>query len=81
MAHPDRLGNVRPDNVSNILDEILDFREQYGRSFSALYTKPLCLPYWRGRMGTDKDEQLRLANIATEKSKDEKPLTPHPSRT
>jgi hypothetical protein len=71
---------VKPKDVSNILDELLQFREQH-MEFSAERTKPLCIPFWRGRMGTDKEEQLKLANIVGDAVQDYKPLTPHPSRT
>ena len=73
-----RLGNVKSENVPHILDQLLEFRLKH-ETFSAEQTTPLCLPFWRGRMGTDKEEQLKLASLLEEVH--DEPLTPHASRT
>ena len=64
-----RLGTVQEVDVPRLLDEVLawhgvhrlsgsDSDSQSARSLPP----PLCPPYWRGRMGLDKDEQLALAS-------------------
>ncbi|CDO74769.1 hypothetical protein BN946_scf185001.g17 [Trametes cinnabarina] len=59
------LGTVQEFDVPIILDEILDWHARYqarvsqsGRPSEEM--PPLCPPFWRGRMGLDKEEQLAL---------------------
>lgn len=52
----DRLGNVKPENVSEIIDAIL------ARPIRPMHPEemPICPSHWRGRMGLSKDEQIEL---------------------
>ncbi|OBZ77827.1 Actin patches distal protein 1 [Grifola frondosa] len=56
FPHGDWLGTVQAVDVPQILDEIIH------RHFSPrIYPEPpLCPPFWRGRMGLTKEEQLAL---------------------
>ncbi|KAI0826667.1 Sucrase/ferredoxin-like-domain-containing protein [Trametes gibbosa] len=57
----DWLGNVQEFDVPRVLDRILDaHREDHHARAEARERPPLCPPFWRGRMGLDKDEQLAL---------------------
>ncbi|KAI9063684.1 hypothetical protein FKP32DRAFT_1571761 [Trametes sanguinea] len=59
------LGNVQEVDVPMVLDEILAWRAQYQERAAQSGGQvddmpPLCPPFWRGRMGLDKDEQIAL---------------------
>ncbi|KAH9849410.1 Sucrase/ferredoxin-like-domain-containing protein [Lenzites betulinus] len=62
----DWLGNVQEADVPRVLDAILDAHHHRAQSeldgAPELDTEPapLCPPFWRGRMGLDKEEQLAL---------------------
>ena len=60
-----RLGTVQEADVPRVLDEVLAWHGVHRRSTSQSARSllpPLCPPYWRGRMGLDKEEQLALAS-------------------
>lgn len=53
-----RLGTLQAIDVPMVLDEIL---EQHTAGWTASTdSPPLCPPFWRGRMGLNKEEQLAL---------------------
>ncbi|KAG9311417.1 Sucrase/ferredoxin-like-domain-containing protein [Chiua virens] len=54
--HGEWLGQVKPENVPDIIDAIL------ARPVRPMHSEdmPLCPSHWRGRMGLSKDEQLDL---------------------
>ena len=54
----DRLGNVKPENVPEIIDAIL------ARPVRPMHPEemPICPSHWRGRMGMSKLEQIELFN-------------------
>ncbi|KAF9648340.1 hypothetical protein BDM02DRAFT_3155793 [Thelephora ganbajun] len=52
------LGHVKPEDVSNILDKVL---EDHALDWNPSTTPPLLLSHWRGRMGLEKEQQLALA--------------------
>ncbi|PCH38967.1 hypothetical protein WOLCODRAFT_110374 [Wolfiporia cocos MD-104 SS10] len=54
----DWLGTIQAIDVPNVLNEILERHET--NKLSQDYPAPLCGPFWRGRMGLDKDQQLSL---------------------
>ena len=65
LVYLHRLGNVQEVDVPMVLDEILAWRARYqeravqsGGQVDDM--PPLCPPFWRGRMGLDKDEQIAL---------------------
>ncbi|KAF8548729.1 hypothetical protein OG21DRAFT_1515998 [Imleria badia] len=53
-----KLGNIKPENVSEIIDAIL------ARPIRPMHPgeTPICPSHWRGRMGLSKDEQIELFN-------------------
>ena len=64
-----RLGTVQEVDVPQVVDEVLAWHGVHRRSTSDSDSQsarsllpPLCPPYWRGRMGLDKEEQLALAS-------------------
>ncbi|RPD65444.1 hypothetical protein L226DRAFT_567317 [Lentinus tigrinus ALCF2SS1-7] len=58
----DWLGTVQEVDVPQILDELLAFHATHRSAPVETLTDlpPVCPPYWRGRMGLDKDQQLAL---------------------
>ncbi|KAI0701737.1 Sucrase/ferredoxin-like-domain-containing protein [Earliella scabrosa] len=64
FPYGDWLGTVQEVDVPRVLDEVLAWHgvHRRRRSQPARSLPPLCPPYWRGRMGLDKDEQLALAS-------------------
>ncbi|KAL7284220.1 hypothetical protein ACG7TL_001502 [Trametes sanguinea] len=59
------LGNVQEVDVPMILDEILAWRASYQERAAQSGGQvqdmpPLCPPFWRGRMGLEKEEQIAL---------------------
>ncbi|KAL6300348.1 Sucrase/ferredoxin-like-domain-containing protein [Sparassis latifolia] len=58
FPYGDWLGTVQAVDVPGILDEILERHGSAGSHEGQL--PPLCPPFWRGRMGLDKDQQLAL---------------------
>ena len=66
-----RLGTVQEVDVPRVLDEVLAWHGVHRRTTSDSESDsqsarslppPLCPPYWRGRMGLDKEQQLALAS-------------------
>ncbi|KZT70602.1 hypothetical protein DAEQUDRAFT_667426 [Daedalea quercina L-15889] len=59
------LGTVQPEDVPQVLSEALvrhsELSSQVSSGSSRTPALPLCPPFWRGRMGLDKDDQLELA--------------------
>jgi len=53
-----RLGYVKPEDVPNILDNILD---RHTLDWDPFTSQPLLPNHWRGRMGLGKEQQLSLA--------------------
>lgn len=77
-----RLGNVKPENVSDIVDRI--HRITGKLSFNPENSAPIYdVPFWRGRMGLDKEEQRALAGLDDPEMAAEArgPLSPHPTRS
>ncbi|KAI0071666.1 hypothetical protein K474DRAFT_581457 [Panus rudis PR-1116 ss-1] len=62
LVYPDGewLGQLHAEHVSGILDALMERQIQVD-----LASSPLCPPFWRGRMGLDKEEQLNLIASAT----------------
>ncbi|KAH9919493.1 Sucrase/ferredoxin-like-domain-containing protein [Epithele typhae] len=60
----DWLGTVQDFDAPHILDEILA-RHSGSGVLAHTSAPPLCPPFWRGRMGLDKDEQLALMAAAS----------------
>ncbi|KAI0777578.1 Sucrase/ferredoxin-like-domain-containing protein [Trametes elegans] len=68
----DWLGTVQDFDVPQVLDDVLAWhatsQERLTRAGSDPHSQdlppPLCPPFWRGRMGLDKDEQLALYSKA-----------------
>ncbi|RDX54459.1 hypothetical protein OH76DRAFT_963791 [Lentinus brumalis] len=56
----DWLGTVQEVDVPRILDELLLFHDAHRSADKLTDLPPLCPPFWRGRMGLDKDQQLAL---------------------
>ncbi|KAI0717421.1 Sucrase/ferredoxin-like-domain-containing protein [Cerioporus squamosus] len=56
----DWLGTVQAVDVPQILDELLAFHDAHRSAETLTDLPPLCPPFWRGRMGLDKDQQLAL---------------------
>ncbi|KAI0646267.1 Sucrase/ferredoxin-like-domain-containing protein [Trametes meyenii] len=64
----DWLGGIQDFDVPHVLDDILAWHASNRQATSdgsttgpsARDVAPLCAPFWRGRMGLDKDEQLAL---------------------
>ncbi|KAH9950727.1 Sucrase/ferredoxin-like-domain-containing protein [Amylocystis lapponica] len=56
----DWLGTLQDFHVSRVLDEILKRHDREAPPATHTEAPPLCPPFWRGRMGLDKEEQLAL---------------------
>lgn len=54
----DWLGMLQGIDAPAVLDEILERRSQ--RAVESLQSAPLCPPFWRGRMGLNKHDQIAL---------------------
>ncbi|KAF8443999.1 Sucrase/ferredoxin-like-domain-containing protein [Boletus edulis BED1] len=56
--HGEWLGNVKPENIPEIIDAIL------ARPVRPMHPEemPICPSHWRGRMGLSKEEQVELFN-------------------
>ncbi|KAH9828771.1 Sucrase/ferredoxin-like-domain-containing protein [Rhodofomes roseus] len=61
----DWLGSVQPEDVPQILSEILARHDELSATQTSgsptAPASPLCPPFWRGRMGLYKDAQIELA--------------------
>ena len=55
-----RLGYVKPEDVSTILDRALE-EHTLDLEWDSSTSPPLIPSHWRGRMGLEKEEQLALA--------------------
>ncbi|TBU42100.1 Sucrase/ferredoxin-like-domain-containing protein [Dichomitus squalens] len=54
------LGTVQECDVPRLLDELLAWHAAHRHVASPHDRPPLCPPFWRGRMGLDKEEQIAL---------------------
>ena len=60
LLAPHRLGTLQDFDVPRVLDELLAWYASHRHLTSPSDRPPLCAPFWRGRMGLDKDAQIAL---------------------
>lgn len=73
---------MKPEDVPSLLEVLMQIRAK--GAFDPWESPPLLGDKWRGRMGFNKEDQLKLAgqlDTPKETSPGEVSLNPHPSRS